>query len=235
MKLVHLLQGKLVAAAIVSVALVAGGTAVLAATPAGQNMVHSITGSANATATHVADNQDNNGSDNGNQGKNSNNNNNNSDKKSCPGLPDAQQLAASFSLSTDSTSDDMQAICALHQGTFTGTTSNGSAVSSTRVFGYGEIDMLLTYAQFLATPDTSNASGKLASDNARSYLAEALQSCGTTPLEPCLKTNIPGFQPGNGNQGSNGDHGGNGNSNGGGKPESTPTPPRGTPTPPANH
>lgn len=213
MKLVHLLQGKLAAVAIVSVALVAGGTAVFAATPAGQEVVHSITGPAHATATHVADN---NSSDNGSQGKNSNNNN--SDKKNCPGLPDAQQLAAKFSLSTDSTSDDIQAICALHQGTFTGTTPKGSAVSSKRVFGYGEIDMLLTYAQFLATHDTADASGKMASDNARSQLAEAVQSCGTTSLETCLKTNIPGFQP------SNGNHGSNGNGNGGGKPDITPTP-----------
>jgi hypothetical protein len=222
MKLVHLLKGKLVAVAIVSVALVAGATAVFAATPAGQSVVHTITGAAHATATHEADSQDNNSSDNGSHANNSNNNN--SDKKNCPGLPDAQQLAAKFSLSTDSTSDDIQAICALHQGTFTGTTPKGTAVSSKRVFGYGEIDMLLTYAQFLATHDTANASGKMASDNARSHLAEAVQSCGTTPLETCLKTNIPGFQPGNGNHG-NGDHSGNGNGNGGGKPDSTPTPP----------
>ncbi len=211
MKLVHLLQGKLAAVAIVSVVLVAGGTAVFAATPAGQNVVHSITGSAHATATHVANHQDNNSSDNGSQGKNSNNNNN--DKKNCPGLPDAQQLAAKFSLSTDSTSDDIQAICALHEGTFTGTTPKGSAVSSKRVYGYGEIDMLLTYAQFLATHDPADAGGKMASDNARSQLAEAVQSCGTTPLETCLITNIPGFH-----------HDSNGNSSGGGKPDSTPTP-----------
>lgn len=221
MKLVRLLQGKLVVTAIVSVALMAGATAVFAATPAGQNAAHTFTGQAHATATHVADNQDNNSSDNGSQANNSNNNN--SDKKNCPGLPDAQQLAAKFSLSTDSTSDDIQAICALHQGTFTGTTPNGSAVSSKRVFGYGEIDMLLTYAQYMGTHNTANASAKMASDNARSYLAEAVQSCGTTPLETCLKTNIPGFQPGdgNGNHGSND----NGNGNGGGKPGSTPTPP----------
>jgi hypothetical protein len=216
MKLVHLLQGKLVAVAIVSVVLVAGATAVFAATPSGQSVVDTITGSAHATATHVADNQDKNSSDNSSHA-------NNSDKKNCSGLPDAQQLAAKFSLSTDSTSDDIQAICALHQGTFTGTTPNGTAVSSKRVFGYGEIDMLLTFAQHMGSHNTANASDKMASDNVWSYLAEAVQSCGTTPLETCLKTNIPGFQAGNGNHSSNGngDHSGSG----GGKPGSTPTPP----------
>ena len=92
MKLVHLLRGKLAAVAIVSVVLVAGATAVFAATPAGQSVVHTITDSARATATHVADNQDNNSSDNGTHATNSNN----SDKKNCPGLPDAQRLAAMF-------------------------------------------------------------------------------------------------------------------------------------------
>ncbi|SRR6266487_1082689 len=221
MKLVHLLKGKLIAVAIVSVALVAGATVVFAATPSGQSVVVSITGSAHATATYVADNQDKNSSDNGSQANNSNNNN--SDKKNCPGLPDAQQLAAKFSLSTDSTSDDIQAICALHQGAFTGTTPNGTAVSSRRVFGYGEINMLLTFAQYMGTHNTANPSGKMASDNVWSYLAEAVQSCGTTPLETCLKTNMPGLQTGNGNHSSNGngDHSGNR----GGKPGSTPTPP----------
>ena len=139
-----------------------------------------------------------------------------STRNTCPGLPDAQRLATQFALSTASTSDDIQAMCALHQGTFTGTTPKGAAVASKRVFGYGEIDQLLTYAQFLASHDTANAGGKLTSANARGFLAEAVQSCGTTPLVTCLKTNIPGFQPGNSNQSSHG--------NGHGKPSSTPTP-----------
>jgi len=103
-------------------------------------------------------------------------------------------------------------VCALHQGTFTGTTPNGAAVASKRVFGYGEIDQLLTYAQFLASHDTANAGGKLTSANARGFLAEAVQSCGTTPLVTCLKTNMPGVEPGNSNESSHG------------KPSSTPTP-----------
>jgi hypothetical protein len=219
MKLGSLLRGKLLAFALVSVAVVGGATAVFAATPTGQSVVHTITGSAHATATREADNQDNNSSDNGSHANNGNKNN-------CPGLPDAQRLATQFSLSTGSNSDDIQAICSLHQGSFKGATPNGTSVTSSRVFGYGEIDMLLTYAQFLATQDKTNASGKLTTDNARSYLAEAIQSCGATPLNTCLKTNIPNFQPGDGhnNDNGNGNHDNNGDGNSGGMPTSTPTP-----------
>jgi hypothetical protein len=207
-----LLKGKLLVIVVVG-AIVAGGAVAMAATsPAGQRVVHSITSSTDATTTPVA--QDANHAKAGSATPGAKNQQN-----SCPGLPEAQQLAARFSLSTDSTSDDVQAICSLHQGTFKGTTSSGATTSSKRVFGYGEIDELLTYAQFLATHDKANASGKLTSGNTRSYLAEALQNCGATPLEVCLKTKIPGFQPGNG--------GGKPSSSptpGGGKPEITPTP-----------
>ena len=198
-------------------AIVAGGAVAMAATsPAGQRVVHSITSSTDATTTPVGQHGDHKNAGSARttatpEAKNQQN--------SCPGLPEAQQLVARFSLSTNSTSDDIQAICSLHQGTFKGTTPGGATTSSKRVFGYGEIDELLTYAQFLATHDKANASGKLTSGNARSYLAEALQNCGATALEVCLKTKIPGFQPGNG----------------GGKPSSTPTPgggkPDSTPTP----
>jgi hypothetical protein len=207
MKFVRVLQGKLIVVVLVSMAVVGGATA-FAATSAGQGLVHAIAGQAHApatpdgeshgntlqaTTTHPADK---------------------STQNSCPGVPDAQQLATQFALSTASTSDDVQAVCALHQGTFTGTTPNGAAVASKRVFGYGEIDQLLTYAQFLAGQDP--AGGKLTNANARGFLAEAVQSCGTTPLVTCLQTHMTGFQPGNGNESSHG--------NGHGKPSSTPTP-----------
>lgn len=205
MKFVRLLQGKLIVVALVSVAVVGGATA-FAATSAGQGLVHAITDRAHATASPDVESHSN------------NHQANNSNKNTCPGLPDAQRLATQFALSTASTGDDIQALCALHQGNFTGTTPNGTSVSSERVFGYGEIDQLLTYAQFLAGQDKANAGGKLTSANARSFLAEAVQSCGTTPLMTCLKTNIPGFEPGNSNDASHG------NENGHGKPSSTPTP-----------
>src|SRR2546429_5363460 len=41
--------------------------------------------------------------------------------------------SAAFSLSTDPTSDGIQAICALHEGTFHGKTANGRDRKSTRL------------------------------------------------------------------------------------------------------
>src|SRR5262249_6972169 len=107
-------------------------------------------------------------------------------------------------LSTAGDSDAVQAICELHSGNFSGTPPGGSDVSSSRVFGYGEIEQLLVYARYLASQDQSNQDGTLTTENARGYLAAALQSCGAAPLESCLKTNIPGYQPGNGNGNGNG-------------------------------
>ena len=211
MQFVRLLRGKLVVVALVSMAIVGGATVAFAATPVGQGLVHSISGQAHAPAMQDRDSH-------GNNLHAHNHLADKSKKNTCPGFPDAQRLATQFALSTANTSDDIQALCALHQGTFTGTTLNGASVSSKRVFGYGEIDQLLTYAQFLAGQDKANAGGKLTSDNARGFLAEAVQSCGTTPLVTCLKTNIPGFQPANGNDTSHG------NGNGYGKPSITPTP-----------
>jgi hypothetical protein len=190
MGLLHLFKGKLAVALLAGVALVGGGTAVFAATPAGHQTLQAITNAAHATVTPEATEQD----------------HNNNANNTCPGLPDAQRLAAQFGLSTATDSDAVQAICSLHAGTFKG--------ASGRVFGYGEIEQLLTYAQYLASHDQANQDGKLTTANARGYLAEALQNCGSTPLEECLKAKIPGYQPGNGSNG-----------NGGGKPASTPTPP----------
>ena len=201
MGLGNVLKIKLLVALIAGVAVIGGGTAVFAATPAGQSALHTLAGSSNADKTPDPTKQ---------SGQDAHNN-------GCAGLADAQQLATQFSLSTASDSDALQAICALHAGTFTGTIPGGSDVSSSRVYGYGEVEQLLTYAQYLASQDPANQGGALMTENARGYLAEALQSCGTTPLDTCLKTNIPGYHPGNGN--------GNGNGNGGGKPEGTPTPP----------
>jgi len=131
----------------------------------------------------------------------------------CPGLPEAQRLAAKYALSNDRDGDAIQAMCALHRGTFVGTTPAGAAVSSHQVFGYGEINKLFAYAQFLATHDKANASGKLTDSNVRSFLALALQNCGTTHLETCLKTHA---QPGNrgSNKSGNGHRHKHGNSNG---------------------
>ena len=212
MKFVQIVKGKLFVVMLAGVVLIGGATVAFAATAAGQDIVHAVTHSQSATAKPDKASHKNNGHSTTGQGN------------TCPGLPEAQQLASNFSLSTVSTSDAVQALCALHQGTFKGTTSSGTAVTSSRVFGYGEIEMLLTYAQSLASNDKANTSGKLTSDNARSYLAQALQSCGATPLETCLKTNVPGFQPGKSDATPNGNQSDHGHGNGNGKPTSTPTP-----------
>ena len=207
MKIVALLKAKLVVVVITGVVLVGGATAVLAATPAGQQVLHAASNAARVTKTPDVDQHSQKGQAN-----------------TCAGLADAQNLAAKYSLSSDSQSSAVQAICALHSGSFKGTAPGDSPVSSSRVFGYGEIDQLLTYAQYLATHDKANTLGNLADENVQSYLAEALKSCGTSPLEQCLKTNIPNYQPGNGTGNGDGNSSGNDNGNGGGKPTGTPTP-----------
>jgi hypothetical protein len=202
MKLAHLLKGKLLVAALLSITVASGTTAVFAATPAGQGVVHAMMAMAHAqAATHKNGHH---ASSHKAAGRKS---------STCPGLPEAQQLASKYALSTGKDGDAIQAICALHRGTFVGTTPAGAVVSSQRIFGYGEINKLLASAQFLATHDKANASGKLTDSTVRSYLALALQHCGTTSLERCLKTKV---QPGNSgsNKGGNGHKHGNSNGHG---------------------
>jgi hypothetical protein len=215
MKLLALLQAKALVAVAAGVLLVGGATAAFAAMPIGQTVVQSLTRTrptVTATAPHGTK-QDTDAT--GTPGK---------DHTTCPGLSDAQNLASTYKLSTDSKGNAVTTICALHQGTFKGATTASVSVTADRVYGYGEIDQLLTYAQFLAAHDSANVGGKLSNANVSSYLANALHSCGSTPLEKCLRTNIPDFHPGNGNKPTE-------------TPTSTATPtpndhkPTGTPTP----
>ena len=219
MKFLHAFKGKVLVALVASLMLIGSATAAFASTPVGRDIVHTITHTqSTATMPDIAGHK--------NKSK-SQDNNTSSHSTSCPGLPEVNNLATEFGLGSGSTDDAVQAICALHQGTFKGTTPGNTSVTSSRVFGFGEIEMLLTYAQFLVGHDKANTTGKLATTNASSYLAQALQSCGTTALETCLKTNIPGFKPGNGigNGDSPGDqHSSQGHNNGHGRLTSTPTP-----------
>ena len=212
MKLLALFRTKALVMLVAGVLLVGGATAAFAATSAGQTVVQSLTHAhpaATAAATHSAQ-----GNAQGTAGK---------DPASCPGQSDAQNLATRYHLSTASTGNAVKAMCALHQGTFKGSTTGGVSVTSSRAYGYGEIDQLLTFAQYLATHDHAHVGGKLSDSNVSGYLANALHTCGSTPLETCLLTNIAGSQPGHGT--SN-------------KPASTPTPhgnkPTTTPTPHGN-
>ncbi|HEX7736693.1 MAG TPA: hypothetical protein VF458_17735 [Ktedonobacteraceae bacterium] len=214
MKVLLLLKGKLLLTVASAVLIAGGATVAFAATPAGQSVVQSIThGKPSVTpgATHAPD-HDPSVTPGGKKGSNA-----------CPGLADAQNLATSYHLSTSAQGDAVKTFCALHQGTFKGTTTSGSAVTTSRVYGYGEVNQLLTYAQYMAAHDSANAGGKLTDANVSGFLANALHSCGTTPLAACLKAKIPGYQPGKG-----------GDNNGNGKPTTTPTPgrkPTATPTP----
>ncbi|GHO95157.1 hypothetical protein KSF_052050 [Reticulibacter mediterranei] len=217
------LKGKVLAVVLVVTAIVGGATVAMASTPAEHQLVHqtAILGKTATSTDHQGKN------DHGmltpgiksqgtatpgikSQGKGLENN----DSQQCAGLPEIQRLVAKFSLSVDHQSDDVEAICSLHDGKFKGTTANGLTISTTTVYGYGEIDQLLTEAQFLAAHDRGNMSGKLTSANARIYLADTLHYCGETPLKACLKANRSDAHSNNNGK----------NDNSKGKPTSTPTP-----------
>lgn len=170
----HLIKGKILAATAAGAILVGGTTVALAATPLGQNVVHTIAGAHDTPSIGQHTSQDQHHANDAKDDKKDTTANNHNGK--CSGLDEAQKLATRFSLSTASTSDGIQAICSLHEGTFSGKTSNGSSVSSDHVFGYGEIDQLLTHAKDLATHDQKNTAHKLTDSNVEDYLAEALQS-----------------------------------------------------------
>lgn len=217
MKLLTLLQTKAIVTIAAGVLLVGGATAAFAATPAGQTVVQSLTHAhptVTAAATHGAEDQ-------GTPAHG---------QKDCPGLTEAQNLAKSYHLSTASNGAAVSAICALHEGKFSGMTTAGAQVTASRVYGYGEIDQLLTYAQYLAAHASTSAGSTLSDTTVSSFLADALHSCAAMPVERCLMKNIPGFTPGANQNGSSSTPTSNGN-----RPTTTPTPngsrPTGTPTP----
>jgi hypothetical protein len=221
MKFLQVAKGKLLIAVLAGTLLIGGATAAFASTPAGQSLVDAVSHRPSATTTVTTpDHKKHHPSTQGTPVTSA----------ACPGLPDALRLARAFSLSTASTSDAVQAICELHRGTFKGTTPAGVSVTSSHVFGYGDIAMLLVYARYLAAHNAANTGGKLTTTNARGYLAQALNSCAATPLMACLKTNIPGFKPGSGSgwpvnaPGKSGHGKPTGPPTTIGKPTSTPTP-----------
>lgn len=208
-KVIALLQAKALVTAAAAVLLVGGASAAFAATPQGQSLMKNVTRHAPPTMTVGHDGTP--GAKGTSEAKKGNN--------GCPGLPDAQNLAARFHLSTASSGSTVQAICALHNGTFKGTTASGTTVSAQHVLGYGEIEQLLTLAQFMAAHDATNAGAKLTDTNVSSFLAAALHICASThSTEDCVRDNTS-------SNNGNGNGNGNGNNPGTGKPTSTPTPP----------
>src|SRR5437588_12200664 len=89
----HLIKGKILAATAVRAILVGGTTVALAATPVGQNVVHTITGAHDIPSTGQHTSQD-------QHHDNAKDATANNHKGKCPGLDEAQKLAARFSLST---------------------------------------------------------------------------------------------------------------------------------------
>jgi hypothetical protein len=181
------LKGKVLAVVLVSTAVVGGGTVAMASTPAKQLLTNQAAIAAKTvTPTTHAENKDR-GTPTPEATQHGKAQQHDKDQKGdhsqqCAGLPEIQRLTTQFSLNTESKSDDVKTLCSLHDGTFKGT-----------VYGYGEINQLLTAAQILASHD----GGKLTSNNARSYLANVLSHCGTTQLEVCLKANTSATHPGN--------------------------------------
>ncbi len=214
-----LVKGKALVTTAVGVSLLGGTGVALAATPSGHELMRNLPGvHTTASPTHDANHAT---PDANKQGQKGN-------AQTCVGLPEAKQLATKFSLSTDTTGSAMQVICTLHDGTFK-ITVDGKTLTTDHALGYGEIDLLLTYAQALATKDGT----KLTDSNVQKYMTTILSTCGSTPIIPCINSKI----------------GGNGHNNGGdptviptphaGKPIVIPTPhadgkPTITVTPPSN-
>jgi hypothetical protein len=220
-----LVKGKALVTVALGVTLVGGATFAAAASPLGQQVLHTGQPTQQASTLKASNKDDQKG--------------NNGSGKVCPGQPEAENLAKKYNLSAADDGNAVKAACALHDGTFKGTTSKNESVTNNKHLGYGEVDQVLTYAKYLA--EHAKAGGKLTDDNVSTFVADALKSCGSTPLAKCLKDNIPGYQPGSGqDKGNNGDNGNKPEStptpNGGNKPEVTPTPhkPTGTPTPPTH-
>lgn len=217
------LKGKVIVTTLVSLALVGGGTAAMAATPVGQNIVKTIStsiSSATPSANQSSSNQESKGDKASATAQASDHTND------CPGLADAQNIAKAFSLSTDSKSATIKTICSLHDGSYKGLN---------HALGYGEIENFLTYTQSLATKENA----KLADSNVDSYIATALKNCGSSPIAVCVKANMPSIQHGNspdnnatGTPSSNGTDGKSGGVSA--KPTSTPTHPTSTPMPPTH-
>src|SRR5258706_15379742 len=116
MKFSGLLKAKALIAIVAGVLLLGGATAAFASTSAGQNVVRSLVHGRSTVTSRSTQEANHNGQ---NAGKS------NQDRNTCPGLPDAQNLATKYHLSTASQDNPVKAICALHQGTFKGTSSSG--------------------------------------------------------------------------------------------------------------
>jgi len=193
-----LLKGKALIA-VLAAALVAGGGAAMAATPMGQSAIHSMSNTHSDAAAHPTAHPDKDKSQKDQNDQNKDKDDANAHATDCSAMPAIKQLATEFGLSTAATSNAIKTICALHDGTFKGTTTAGAAVSSTRVFGLGEIEALLALAKH-------NNGASLTDANVQAQVANVLQHCGSNSLMACVKADIPNFHATNGNNGNDNSH-----------------------------
>ncbi len=94
--------------------------------------------------------------------------------KNCPTSAEVKRLTSKYALSSTSDSAAVKAICSLNNGTFTGKTTKGVVVKSSKPYSYDQIDQLLAFVQHLATQNKV----KLTDSNISTYLADALQGLG---------------------------------------------------------
>jgi hypothetical protein len=228
--LANLVKGKVLVATVVGAVLLGGIGVVLAATPSAHDLEQNLPGiHATTFPTQKPGKTDTN---HGIATANANKQGQTGDAHACAGLPEAQQLATKFSLSTDATGNALQVICALHNGSFQ-TTVNGKSLTTGHALGYGEIDLLLTYAQVL----TSKDGAKLTENNVQKYVTTVLNTCGSTPIVPCIKSKMGESEHDNHDNHDNSEKPTSvPTSHANGKPTSVPTPhadgtPAGTSTP----
>ncbi|GHO48843.1 hypothetical protein [Ktedonospora formicarum] len=209
------IKGKILVTTLLGMAVIGGGTAAFAATPAGQNITKSITTSAHTATPTTANTKDQKSTEKTNPSKKQST----SQQDECPGLPEVQNLAKAFSLSTDSKSETIQLLCSLHTGDYKGLD---------HALGYGEINDLLTYAQYLAGQEKNATDAKLSDETLSTYITKVLQTCANDPISACVKANMPT------DQGKSDSNSGDTNRSKSGtptKPTVTPGKPTVTPTP----
>lgn len=194
-KMLVLLRNKLLVLVVAGAVILGGTTVVLAATMSGQQGAHSptaahLSATATATAGHRSD-DDQKGDDDKDTDKDTEGQN-----QSCSGQ-EVQDFLQHFRLATTKNSAAVQAVCALHAGTFKGTSPKGAAVSSSQKFRFEEIAQLFLLAQSLAMKDGV----KLNDTNVTSYLASAVQTCSTfSSTSACLKNTLPNMQSDHGGE-----------------------------------
>lgn len=120
--------------------------------------------------------------------------------KACANLGQVQQMINNHHLKTMTATDALalaRAICALHNGTFSGVTPAGATVTSSRHFTFAETDQLLTLAVVSAIRNIQHGShGTMVNLHLVAFLAVAVQNCGSaSSVAGCVRGKIMAFPP----------------------------------------